>query len=268
MVFYDFQICGLLFRVEAARALTVPDNFRPFALNENAAAEPDLRLQILFGAPPANAVAAERFYWQEGEYIVRQEPGEAGEPIRLYIPESFADTFCRQGNWLLYLAPERLLQSFDRLILHASAVLYQGKAYLFSAPSGGGKSTHAALWQTHYGAKVLNGDKVVIHVTDGGCTAYGSPVAGSSGIYENEGAPVAAVFMLNKAAHNRLAPLTKRSALLALYSEAIKCAADPAFNTRLLDLLQMLLSAVPVLSLECLPEKGAVDCILSNLREG
>ena len=262
---YDFSVSGLWFRVESERKLTVPANFRPYALANVPAGEPQMWLQVCFGPSPANSVPSKAFHWQKEEYILRFDPVLPGEPARLYIPESFADAFCAQGNWMLYLEPERMLQPYDRLMLHASAVIHQGKAYLFSAPSGGGKSTHAALWQTHYGATLLNGDKVVIQMQDGVCTAWGSPVAGSSGIYENMGAPIAAVYILQKAPFDRVSPLSKRAALLALYSQTIKSGTDADFNTRLLDLLEQLLFSVPVCSLECLPEKSAVDCILSNL---
>ena len=258
---YDFSISGLWFRVESERELTVPVNFRPFALEDTPIGQPEIRLQIRFGPSPADVMPSQTYHWQGKDRICRCD----GEPIRLYIPESFADAFCAQGNWMLYLEPERMLQPYDRLMLHASAVIHQGKAYLFSAPSGGGKSTHAALWQTHYGATLLNGDKVVIQMQDGVCTAWGSPVAGSSGIYENMGAPIAAVYILQKAPFDRVSLLSKRAALLALYSQTIKSGTDADFNTRLLDLLEQLLSSVPVCSLECLPEKSAVDCILSNL---
>ena len=41
----------------------------------------------------------------------------------------------------------RELIGHGRLFLHASAVVHEGAAYLFSAPSGTGKSTHTALWR-------------------------------------------------------------------------------------------------------------------------
>lgn len=154
--------------------------------------------------------------------------------------------------------------SFDRFFLHASAVIYKGKAYLFSAPSGGGKSTHAALWQQHFGAKLLNGDKVLIEVRDGQCIAHGSPVAGSSGIYEQGSAPIAAVYLLKKEKENRVIPIPMRSALMALYSEAIKDRKDPVFNMKLLDLIEKMLICVPVRTLACLPEKSAVECVLQK----
>lgn len=262
---YEFSISGLWFRVESERELTVPENFAPFALDETPEGEPHIRLQVRFGPLPAGESPSRSYHWQDTQSIHRCDPARFREPIRLYIPGAFAKDFCSRGNWMLYLNPEEMLQQFDRLLLHASAVIHQGKAYLFSAPSGGGKSTHARLWQTHYGAKILNGDKVVIQMQKVGCTAWGSPVAGSSEIYKNEGAPIAGIYILHKAPHDRVMPMTKRAALLALYSETVKSGTDAAINTRLLDLLEQLLSSVPVLSLECLPEKSAVDCILSNL---
>ena len=52
------------------------------------------------------------------------------------------------------------LPRFDAFLLHAAVVEHQGCAYAFAAPSGTGKSTHAALWQSVFGAAArieLNG---------------------------------------------------------------------------------------------------------------
>lgn len=35
---------------------------------------------------------------------------------------------------------------YNAIFLHSSAIFYKGKAYLFSADSGVGKSTHTKLW--------------------------------------------------------------------------------------------------------------------------
>ena len=53
-------------------------------------------------------------------------------------------------------------------------------------------------------------------------------------------------------------------AVLGLYGEAVKSARDAEFNSRLLDLIEKLRVQVPVLSLACLPEKSAVECVLQN----
>ena len=52
------------------------------------------------------------------------------------------------------------LVDFSGLMLHSSAVIMDGRAYLFSAPSGTGKSTHTQLWLDVFGdrATILNDD--------------------------------------------------------------------------------------------------------------
>ena len=252
-------------RVRSPRKLQVPDNFQPFLVTSRLDRKADILLEIEFQLVNADSLQrAEKFHWSKGEYIVCQEPAGRGAPCRLFLPPDFAEDFCRQGHWLNYLPMERLLLPFGRVILHASAVDYQGKAFLFSAPSGGGKSTHAALWQAHYGAQILNGDKVILYAGENGLMACGSPVAGTSGIYVPKCIPLAAVFMLKKAGHNCVRPLSQREAVLGLYGEAVKSAWDAEFNSRLLDCILSMNEKIPVYLLECLPHKSAVECILQE----
>ena len=264
---YDFALSELLLRVESPRELQIPDNFKAFLLESAPTQSPDMILQFLFSpvsAAEREADTVEKIDTVYGESVLRQESSGRGSPCRIFIPPSFADTFCKNGNWLLYIPLPRMMLPFDRFFIHASAVKHQGKAYLFSASSGGGKSTHAALWQQHFGAKLLNGDKVLIEVRDGQCIAHGSPVAGSSGIYERDSAPIAAVYLLKKEKENQIYPVSPRAAFMQLYSEAIRDQKDPVFNTKLLDLITKTLSCVPVRCLGCLPEKSAVECVLAD----
>ena len=274
---YEFTISELLLRVESPRELQIPENFKAFRTEGPSTKNPDVILHFLF--QPAAEDDSEQ-QWQgndvrnfpgfvkidlgNGEYILRQNSSGRGTPCRIYVSPGFADTFCTSGSWLNCIEMERIMLEHDRFFLHASAVIYQGEAYLFSAPSGGGKSTHAALWQQHFGARLLNGDKVLIEVRESQCIAHGSPVAGSSGIYEQASAPIAAVYLMKKEKENRIIPIPMRGALMALYSEAIKDKKDPAFNTKLLDLIEKMLMYIPVRMLACLPEKSAVECVLQK----
>lgn len=253
-------------RVQSPRKLQIPDNFQPFlvAFEENRKA--DILLEIAFQLVDADSLQkAQKTLWSNGEYIVCQEPAGRGMPCRLFLPPDFAESFCRESNWLNYIPMERLLLPHGRVILHASAVVYQGKAYLFSARSGGGKSTHAALWQDHFGAQILNGDKVILYAGSNGLIACGSPIAGSSEIYVPKCIPLASVYMLKKAPCNRLLPMNQKDALLALYAEAVKASDDVGFNSRLLDCVLTLQKQTDVYSLECLPHKSAVECILQKI---
>lgn len=62
------------------------------------------------------------------------------------------------------LVCREILDNYDGLFFHSSALMFDGKAYIFSAPSGTGKSTHTALWQRHFGGRVqmINDDKPII----------------------------------------------------------------------------------------------------------
>lgn len=50
------------------------------------------------------------------------------------------------------------------MLVHSSALVFDGKAYLFSADSGVGKSTHTKMWLKRFGSKahILNDDKPVV----------------------------------------------------------------------------------------------------------
>lgn len=255
-------------RVQSPKELQIPDNFQPFLVTSRLDRKADILLEIRFQLmEPDSLRSAEKIHWSKGEYIVCQEPAGRGTPCRLFLPPDFAEAFCRQGQWLNYIPMERLLLPHGRVILHASAVDYQGKAFLFSAHSGGGKSTHAALWQEHFGGQILNGDKVILYAGEKGLMACGSPIAGSSQIYVPKCIPLEAVFMLKKAPYNRISPVTQREAVLALYSEAVKSKTDTEFNSRVLDCILSLKKNADVYLLECLPHKSAVECILKQ-KEG
>ena len=57
---------------------------------------------------------------------------------------------------------------FDTFLFHGSCVAVDGSAYLFTAKSGVGKSTHAKLWCDLLGerAVMVNDDKPLIHVKE------------------------------------------------------------------------------------------------------
>ena len=262
---YDFLIADLLMRISCPEELHIPENFQPFLITSCLDRKADILLEITFQLVNAETLQrAEKIHWNNGEYIVCQEPAGRGTPCRLFLPPAFREDFCRQGQWLRYIPLERLLLPYGRVLLHASAVDYQGKALLFSAPSGGGKSTHAALWQKHCGAQILNGDKVILYAGENGPMASGGPVAGTSGIYIPKSIPLAAVFMLRKAGYNHVRPLSQREAVLGLYGEAVKSARDARFNSDLLDCILAMKKDIPVYLLECLPHESAVACIFEE----
>ncbi len=63
----------------------------------------------------------------------------------------------------------RALLAHKGCLLHASAVVVEDEAYLFSAHSGTGKSTHTSLWLEYLADKkpyILNDDKPAIRIME------------------------------------------------------------------------------------------------------
>ncbi len=148
------------------------------------------------------------------------------------------------------------LLNFDGFLLHASAVDYKGCAYAFSAPSGTGKSTHAAFWEETLGAQIINDDKPAIRRINGVFCACGTPFSGKNDKSKNICVPLCGIAFLHRAKENTVRRLTAKEALWALLNETIR-PSDASAYIRLLLLLEELINTVPVWSLGCTLSKEA-----------
>ena len=57
-----------------------------------------------------------------------------------------------------------ILPEHKRFLMHGASISYEDNAFLFTARSGTGKSTHIRLWKKYIGdkVKIVNGDKPFI----------------------------------------------------------------------------------------------------------
>ena len=151
------------------------------------------------------------------------------------------------------------LMDFNGFYLHASAVEMNGKAYLFSANSGVGKSTHTRLWQQLFGteAQVINDDKPALRCLDGVWYAYGTPWCGKDGINLNKKVPLAGICFLHQGKENRIRQLTTQEALVKLFSQTIRLFHNQERLDLMLGHLEKLLNRIPVFELENRPEPEA-----------
>ena len=92
------------------------------------------------------------------------------------------------------------------LLFHGSVVAVDGEAYLFTAPSGTGKSTHTRLWRETFGerAVMINDDKPLLRVSREGVRAYGTPWNGKHHLGGNCSAPLKALCILERARENHV----------------------------------------------------------------
>lgn len=151
------------------------------------------------------------------------------------------------------------LLRFDGMLIHASAVVVDGFAYLFSAPCGTGKSTHTKMWRKAFGEDrviMLNDDKPALRFEDGRWYAYGTPWSGKTAQNTNIRVPLGGVCMLARGTVNEIVPFNGVTAAFELMEQTSR-PKHPSARERLLELLDCLLQEVPVWKLKCTPTEDA-----------
>ena len=182
--------------------------------------------------------------------------------LRLADPESPAF----EEDALEYMTTGRLfyrqLIAHGGMMLHASAVAMDGKAYLFTADSGTGKSTHTALWRQAFGderVRLINDDKPAVRMVNGVFYAYGTPWCGKTGQNLNLCYPLAGICFIERAAQNAIERYVDNDIVFKLMKQI---SWDQKQVDPLLSLLDRLLTQVPVWRLHCNMEREAA--ILSH----
>ena len=160
---------------------------------------------------------------------------------------------------------EKMMLLCKGLILHSSFIVHQGKSILFTAPSGTGKSTQAALWERYAEADIINGDRSVVWYDEASqCfMSSGLPFCGSSGINKVRTVPLGAVVFIEQSSSNSAVAQSESVAARKLFGEMSINKWNPPFVECSLDLINMLVESVPMVHLRCNMEEDAV----ATLRE-
>lgn len=138
------------------------------------------------------------------------------------------------------------------LLFHGSVVAVDGQAYLFTARSGTGKSTHVALWRKLLGSRavMVNDDKPLIRLHDGIATVYGTPWNGKHHLGTNMQAPLKAVCWLTRSQENHIEPIAPAEACLTLLKQAYR-PKEPQLLAQSLALVDQLSKAARLYKLGC-----------------
>lgn len=164
---------------------------------------------------------------------------------------------------LLHL--EQILIKKEMVVLHSSYIEKDNGAILFTAPSGGGKSTQADLWRTYKEARIINGDKSIIGRENGKWCAYGIPFSGSSEYCLNESYPLKAIVVLEKGKKNTLFR-TNIKEFPRVFSQITLNVWDKAFCEKAMDLAVDICSQVPIYHFVCNCEQEAVEILYEELK--
>ena len=133
----------------------------------------------------------------------------------------------------------------------------EGKAVLFTAQSGVGKTTHLRLWLDQIpGAFVVNGDKPLLRFQNGRWDACGTPWAGKEGMQTNVTMPLAAICFLERGNQNTIERVSFMEYYPLLFQQVYR-SSEPEYMTKTMELLMKIGENVPLYRLQCTMDKEA-----------
>ena len=228
MDLFSIEIAGLVVSLKTM-FMSTKEYFRPYLTEK----DPEFYVEVV----PEDLV-----YEQE---MLDIEADEEGLKRR-----KFTDPFLERTAIQRKVADRLILD--HTLMLHGSTVAVDGKAYLFTAPCGTGKSTHTRLWREVFGdrAVMVNDDKPFLKVTDQGVLAYGSPWSGKHGLATNICVPLQGICLLSRGEHNVIEP-AQPAELLDFLSHETHIPTEPVLTKKAMMLTERLASSVPLWRMSC-----------------
>lgn len=275
MFAYTLNIMNLNIRLETPFEVTMCSESAPFVITNANPYDLCIKFEEIDELPqmPSDGIWVGDMYYTNFEdapaVFIRNYPNQppyavlhkANNVIRLYYLPDSEKRIYETSSILNLIGLEKILLDNCGFLLHSSFIRYCGRAILFAAPCGTGKSTQASLWEKYMGSETLNGDRAGVRCVDGVWTSFGMPFAGTSGIYRNESAPIAAIVTLAQGPENVIRRLRPMEAIKKLLPECSARRWDQNHMDQLLSLLLDLVQQVPVYRLECRPDQGAVELL-------
>ena len=144
------------------------------------------------------------------------------------------------------------LIGFGGIMVHSSAVVVDGFAYLFCANCGTGKSSHTALWLKEFGerAYILNDDKPAVRIEEDGVFAYGTPWSGKTAQNVDKRVRLGGICMLSRGEKNEICRIGGKEAIFGMLSQTLRPRNVEGMDA-VLSLIEKIMEKVPVWSLKC-----------------
>lgn len=182
----------------------------------------------------------------------------------IYCHPPYTDTFREEFFHAVRFTFLYLAQKHHMAVLHSASILYRGKAWLFSGPSGTGKSTHTNLWHDLLQVPLLNGDLNVLALENEQPVIHGLPWCGTSGICNPDSYPLGGIILLKQAGKDRLEELSADRKRLLVLQRLISPTWIPEMLSANLDLVDQLADKIYITRLHCTKNFSAVEV----MREG
>ncbi len=160
--------------------------------------------------------------------------------------EGYCEDIC------LYRSIAEQIPMLDRLVFHGAAVSVGGRGFIFTAPSGTGKTTHINLLMKNYpdDVKIINGDKPIIYLSQSGARICSTPWAGKENLNRNTIEPLNGICILRRSAQNSIIKIDPSKYFSDIFRQ-IYLPIDAEARMRTLELMNVLAHSVPFYLLEC-----------------
>lgn len=141
---------------------------------------------------------------------------------------------------------------FDGLFIHSAVVKKDNCGYMFLGKSGVGKTTHAMLWEKQFGqaAKIINGDKPIIRMTDNSTICYGNPWCGKEMRHANENVRLKAACFLSQGKENKICRLNEKEVFPLLLNQTV-IPKDIERKKKFFELTDKFIKSVQFYKMEC-----------------
>lgn len=165
-----------------------------------------------------------------GQYMSRTDEIEYdvwASPLNI---EDYKTRFCPEAgetyveNRILAVLTSNALWKFDCLLFHAVSFVYQGRAWLLTAPSGTGKTTQYMNWQRSFPGEItmISGDTPALECCeDGKVMVYSTPWNGKENIGNMISARLEGIVFLSQGDHNELNKNTQADCVGRFMSQII-----------------------------------------------
>ncbi len=281
----NIKIADMILGLSADRELKVTEEFAPFLISQPCNA--DITVRISWNWEEADTLRSEPLgkdllllYYRERGYAYCQLDGGDRNPVAQtkYTPDfsqvtctiNTADFSVEQDSihQILRMLPIRqMLLYHNILFLHASQVLHQNRAVVFSAPSGTGKTTQAKLWQQYRNAEILCNDRTLLKKSGGEWLTYSYPYDGSEPIQNSKTGKLACITLLRQSQEDQIIRLSPIKAITQLLPQTVIDTWDPASRSKAIGLIADIYEAVPIYQLDCTVSQSAVSVLEEALEK-
>lgn len=183
------------------------------------------------------------------------------------IPEHFSGKGYAESV-LIYEKICNELPAFNAFVLHGSAIMARGAAYVFAAGCGIGKSTHTGYWQKILGDRmtVINGDKPICRFSENGqLMVFGTPWNGKENWGTNVCAPMKALCLLERGNENAVFPVEASNVFGELCGHFHLTDPEKIDLPKLFELVERMMKTIPIYRLKCRKDASAAELAIRIL---